>query len=492
MDLTNSLFVEPQNQRLVATPSDFCLHDFGLNNPDLPVEAVRLSRVINKLTDAFQENDTILDGFSFSNFKYNYDSKGVARLTFDLSHGEAVIDNTIVTLPNNINCEIVSPDKAVPISAQEGRMVIYIFFNYSSENNIDRPIRQNHERYLINYYPLEQYTFNPYRISWSLYDPKTKNLVYDPWKYEDHVIILTSHIYYARNKQNPSRYDFWYVENDNSDLVSDFGNQEKIYEGAQEGGYQSHIEIIDGGDINEVTDVVIPPTGINSIYSGEIRYNTNTVSDLIFTNKNDSYVFYNGVCYSEACSDYSIQNNTTVVFQNPRMLETRSVLQIFETLKSPSSGFGYLKGILNTTISSSILDLEKHAININTISPSKNYLVIVNGITQQKNIDYTLATNQVIFRSHVQLTTGESIIIIQIVEGTLPDNQYKLKIMYDDVAINSTKKQNIYGLNSEYSYMVFYNGLLYRANSDYTITTNMIEFRRINMVAGNSLIIIQI
>ena len=29
-------------------------------------------------------------------------------------------------------------------------------------------------------------------------------------------------------------------------------------------------------------------------------------------------------------------------------------------------------------------------------------------------------------------------------------------------------------------------------NSDYTITTNMIEFRRINMVAGNSLIIIQI
>ena len=64
--------------------------------------------------------------------------------------------------------------------------------------------------------------------------------------------------------------------------------------------------------------------------------------------------------------------------------------------------------------------------------------------------------------------------------------------MYNDVAINSTKKQNVYGLNPEYSYMVFYNGLLYRANSDYTITTNMIEFRRINMVAGDSLIIIQI
>ena len=67
-------------------------------------------------------------------------------------------------------------------------MVIYIFFNYSDENNIDRPIRQNHEKYLINYYPLEQYTFNPYKIRWSLYDPKTKRLVYDPWEYEDTVV----------------------------------------------------------------------------------------------------------------------------------------------------------------------------------------------------------------------------------------------------------------------------------------------------------------
>ena len=61
MDLINSLFVEPQNQRIVATPSDFCLHDFGLDNPDLPVEAVRLSRVINKLTDAFQNLVSFLE-----------------------------------------------------------------------------------------------------------------------------------------------------------------------------------------------------------------------------------------------------------------------------------------------------------------------------------------------------------------------------------------------------------------------------------------------
>ena len=492
MDLTNSLFVEPQDQRLVATPSDFCFHDFGLNNPDLPVEAVRLSRVINKLSDAFQENDTVLDGFSFSNFKYLYDSNNIATMTFDLSHGEAVVDNTVVTLPNNINCKITSPDKVVPISAQEGRMVIYIFFNYSDENNIDRPIRQNHERYLINHYPLEQYTFNPYKISWSLYDPKTKRLVYDPWTYNDHIVVLTSHIYYARNKQDPSKYDFWYVENDDSDLVVDFGDQEKTYEGAQEGGYQSHIEIIDGGDINEATDIVIPPTGINSLYNGELRYNTNTISDLVFTNKNDSYVFYNGVCYSEACSDYTVRNNTEVVFRNPKILESKSILQIFETLRSPSSGFGYLNGILNTTISSSILDSENNAINIRGITTTNNYLVIVNGITYQKNIDYTLASNQIIFRSHIQLTTGESIIVIQIIEGTLPDSQYKLKIMYNDVAINSLKKQNIYGLNPEYSHLVFYNGLLYRATTDYTITTNMIEFRKINMVAGNSLIIIQI
>ena len=492
MDLTNSLFVEPQNQRLVATPSDFCLHDFGLDNPDIPVEAVRLSRVINKLTDAFQENDTILDGFAFRNFKYEYDDQDIAKLTFDLTYGEAVADNTVIELPNDVNCKIESPDNAVPISTQDGRMIIYIYFNYSDENNIDRPIRQNHERYLINHYPLEQNTFNPYSIRWSLYDPKTKRLVYDPWDKDDHVIIITSHIYYSRNKQDPKKYDFWYVEYDDSDLVVNFGDEEKIYDGEQEGGFQTHIATIDGGDINEATEIVIPPTGVNSLYNQELRYNTSSIPDLRITNKDDLYVFYNGICYSEVCLDYTIRNNNELYFQNPNILETRNVLQVFENLKSPSSSFGSLRGIYNSVISSINLDSINNSITIANIVPTNEYIVIVNGITYQKNIDYTITTNKITFRSHVRLTTGESIIVIQIIEGTAPDDQYKLKIMYNDVAINSIKKQNIYGLNPEYSHMVFYNGLLYRAVTDYTITTNMIEFRRINMVAGNSLMIIQI
>lgn len=492
MNFFSSIFVIPENQHAVATPSDFCFNEFGLNNPDLPVEAVRLSRVINKLTEAFKDNDSILNGFLLSNFSYKYDQEKKSNLKIDISRGEAIIDNTIIELPYDLNISILSPDKNIPISIPDGRLILYLYFQYSSDNNIDRPIRQNHERYILNKYPLEQVTFNPYTIRWSLYDEKTSKIIFDPWNKDDHVIVLTSQIYYSRDLNDPAIYNFWInqTENNNLKVIFDDGT-EKIYTD-QSGGLKEHITIVDGGDINEETEIIIPPTGIHSIYNKELKYNTTSISDLVFTNENDSYVFYNGVCYSKNCNDYKITNNTQINFINPKILEKNSVLQVFENLATPSINFGYLKNILNTVITPSMIDPFQNALKVNGLSKNKKYIVILNGLTYQDNIDYIINDNLIIFRSHISLVNNESIIIIEIIEGNLSDDEYKLKLIYDDVVINTSKKQNIYGLNPEYSYLVWYNGLLYRSSTDYYISKNIIEFRKLTMISGNSLKIIQI
>ena len=93
MDLS-PIFVIPDKYRTVATPNDFIYNDFGMTNATIPKEAVRLSRVINKLYEAFRDNDSILSGFVISDFTYD---KTKSYSTFTLSNGEAITDNTFIS-----------------------------------------------------------------------------------------------------------------------------------------------------------------------------------------------------------------------------------------------------------------------------------------------------------------------------------------------------------------------------------------------------------
>lgn len=492
MDLLNNLSITPQ-QNIIAIPTDFCYNDFGLNNPNIPAEAIRLSRVINKLTNAFRENDSILSGFSISNFKYKYqivNDEKQSILTFDISSGEAIIDNTFIKLPYKINCIIHNVDKNISLEHPEGRMLVTINFNYSDQNHPDRPIRQDHIHNIINEYPLEQVTFNPYIINYSFYDDLTKKLTFDGWKSTDHVILITSQIYYKRNEDNPSEYIFWFNDaSKNTELsVICTDGVEKLYQ-EQNGGFSTFINVIDGGDLDKSSEVIIPPVGINSIYNIELENQTTELSNINVTSENNLYIFYNGILYSPLTGDYNYLNNT-ITFFNPKFLNKDSVVQVFEIIPQTNLSLGSLNTIYRNVISQQNTDFTENSLNIDNIDQKKSYLIFYNGLLYSKNIDYIIENNKIIFRDHIKLEINKSIVIIEIISGIYDDAF--IKNIYDDLIINTGRKQNIFGLNPEKAYLVWYNGILYRHSSDYVISDNAIEFRRTELKTGNSLKIIQV
>lgn len=492
MNLLNNLSITP-DQHIVAIPTDFCYNDFGMNNPNIPAEAIRLSRVINKLTNAFRENDTILSGFNVSNFKYKYKNIGgqkISEMRFNISEGEAIIDNTFIKLPYKIDCYIQDVDRKIPISQPTGRLLITIQFNFSDKNHPDRPIRQDHIHNIINYYPLEQVSFNPYIINYSLYNDVTKELIVDGWNSTDHVILITAQIYYKRNELNPSEYIFWFNDaskNSEIPIICD-DDVEKIYQ-EQGGGFTTFINIIDGGDLDKASEVIIPPVGIKSIYNMEVESLTNEITDVNVSSENNLYVFYNGILYSQASNDYTYINNT-INFLVPKILSKDSVIQIFETQIQSNPNLGYLKTIYRGIISQSNVDFSKNTILIDSLDPDKKYIIFYNGIAYSDNIDYIIEKNKIIFRNHIQLNINISLNIIEIINGTNDDAF--IKLIYDDIIINTGKRQSVFGLNPEKAYLVWYNGILYRHSSDYIISENNIEFRRTELKSGNSLKIIQV
>lgn len=481
MDLS-PIFVIPDKYRTVATPNDFIYNDFGMTNATIPKEAVRLSRVINKLYEAFRDNDSILSGFVISDFTYD---KTKSYSTFTLSNGEAIIDNTFISLPYPIDVKWSNVTESIPANVNYGKILIYIAFEYSSFNNISRPIPQDHPWSSMPSWPVEQVTFNPAMIKAAYYDPTTKKFIADGWDQTSHIVLISSQFYFER--ESSTVINVWFNDQTkglNTDII--FDGTTVTYDD-QSGGLSASINLIDGGDIDEATEEIIAPSGIVSLYNSDLKYSLTNLTLTNITYPNEIYVFYNGALYSSACNDYNL-GETSITFLNPKILTAKSTLQIIENI--PSNILGYFKKIINTTISNSNTNYSTNAVTVNDISPANKYLVFYNGVNYQHGIDYVLTDNTITFRSAIDLTIDKSFVVVQIIEGT--GDAANVKVCYDDVVINTGRRQVVFGLSANSAYLVFYNGLLYRASTDYIVTDNMIEFKKIQLVVGNSLKIIKV
>lgn len=498
-------------------------------------EATRMSRAINKMVNAFNSNDNfiefesgkklsvhntdlILNGFVISNFKYNVYTK---TLTFILSKGTAIIDSTIIELDHNISCKLENiefPEKDND-SVNKGLIIVYLTFKYSNENHLNRPVPEVRNWEQMPVWPKNQFDFNPAMVRAAFFNPDTgeffkdENGNSDGWEYDDHVCIISSKIHF---EELNDEYDVWINDTSRNGLTTiNFSDGKDLSYQDQAGGFADLILRIDGGIIKDMfTPNILGYRSLLDIAASEEK-NGYEFSIEPVENPDQLLVFYNGILCSNKITgsgnntvpDYTIENNTKIILHNSLIyipatfldgtVDTLSPPKISETLQVieniTENSHGYLKIIYQDFISVDNTNFSTKTVTIIGINPNNNYLIFYNGIKYSLNIDYIISENTIkFFDNSVQLVDG-LLTVVQVVEGnTTAFEKPYVQIIYDNVTGSGSKMQVIPGVLEDRSYLVFYNGLLYRRVTDYSVSTDVIIFNEIYPVAGCPITVIEV
>ena len=298
---------------------------------------------------------------------------------------------------------------------------------------------QNYPHHPTKILPENQFDWNPIAICRAYYDPVEKDVVNSTWDTSEKKILIAGNIWYERKSNGSVR--VW-VDEDDWDPITVRG---EIF--PQQGGGYNDNHLIDGGVVDGVADVDISSKfgGIHILYNSLIKNPLDKIT--LDTNSSDFIVFFNGIMYKKDV-DWSFNtSNHTLTFLNQVLVPDRRLF-IFQNIQNSSSG--YLKQIY-----SNLINGNPSSLTINGLSPSKKYLVFIDGLLRKD----VLISNNVLTAEN--LKNGGWILILEVIEGKNSKNN--VQVIYDGLGQDSSLYKNSL-INSARGFLVFYNGVLYHEN----------------------------
>lgn len=461
-------------QKRATTPDIFITDQYG-KQPALHGDgkltinqAIRLSKIINRLTPAFHDDNSIISGFTIDDVKLDNDD-----LKIKIDFGSGIISQQVFKIPNSFTVTWSNFKNVIPPAMDTGRLFIYFGYKDSITNVKNRPYDQTHPLGVANIYPGDQSTFDPISINGIFYNDLTKTVtgVWDPLEIK---ILITAAITYIRYPDGSVEIN--YDSNYRDDVTVIYNENEEIFK-QQNGGYNSNLEV-DGGAIAENTSKK-HIVGINVLLNELVFSPTQQFYiPKIIKDYKDFLVFNNGIKYSFN-EDWEITNENNLLFKN-NISSPLGYVYAFENIQQS------VVGCLKTLFSSKIL-VPTTTIELETIDVNSYYLIFKNGLLLNPN-EYSVEIGKIIF--HDSLNTDDMLDIIKIIEGV--SGQQNVEIIFNNLVTEQSFSLNAYKLNSLKNFLVFYNGVLYLEDVDYYLSQNTIIFRKIILTPGNYLLIIGI
>lgn len=468
------IFIIPEQERN-TTPDIFLTDQYGKDpapHGDGPLkidQAIRLSKIVNRIVPAFGSNNSIIYGFLLESVYLDGDD-----LYFKISDGTGIIDKTVFILNYSILSCWKNFKNIIPPNLQSGQILLYFGYKDSITNNINRPYPQKQPISVVNNYPEDQFDFDPISINTAFYNSKTKEVVNSEWDLDEQKILITASIFYERNSYGNVK--IWTTENKSDVIVIKDGEQEKFEQ--QAGGF-NFTKLVDGGSLS--TEKITETVGINVLLNEEI-VSKNQTFELPYeiTDTQNLNIFCNGI-------KYRIPDD--VLFENGKYISLKNNLspigkQIYAYQQITNSSFGSLNTIYSEKITQSEI-IETSEIIIDGISVDSDLLIFYNGILLS-NDDVSILENKIIFLNKIKKDTIIEVIKIN-TSRSYPKN---IEVIYDGEMTTNGSSISVFNLNPNRSYLVFYNGIFYNPKTDYTVGQNTILFKDLFLLRNRKIKII--
>lgn len=431
-------------------------------------QAIRLSKIINRLTPAFHDDNSIISGFTIDDVKLVGDD-----LIIKIDFGSGIISQQIFKVPNSFTVTWANFKNVIPPVLETGRLLIYFGYKDSILNNTDRPYMQNHPLGISNIYPGDQSDFDPISVNGIFYNELKKEVI-GIWDPAEIKILITAGITYIRHSDGSVEINF--DPNYRDDIPVIYNGNEEIFK-QQAGGYNSNREV-DGGPIKEDTEKK-SVVGLNILLNEMILSPSQEFNiPKMIKDKTNFLVFNNGIKYFYD-EDWDINVENKLFFKN-NISTPLSQVYAFENINY--SPVGCLKTLFSSKISE-----EMSTIELNTIDANYIHIVFKNGLVLSP-LDFSIESGKLILNETLKI--GDTLDIVKIIEG-ISETQ-TVEIIYNNLIKDQSFSLNAYKLNALKNFLVFYNGILYLEGIDYYLSQNTIIFKKIILTPGNYLLIIGI
>lgn len=453
--------VIPEQNRS-TTPDVFIVDQYGklpALNGDGPLtinEAIRFSKIINGYAPAFTTDDNrIINGFYVINDDVTLNSAG--DLTIKLPPGSGIIHKMIFKFPLFITATWPGFINEIPPRLTEGKILIYLEYQDLVQNYPNRPLPQDYPHKPTVALPEDQSSFNPIKICRAFYDSENQIVVNSEWDEELDKILIVGNLKYRQQSNGSVR-----VWIDERDIAPIYVNG-KRYD--QQGGGLYDLSEVDGGYLGKTPSSVVtpvekdPPVGVHVLVDKIIRHPNDEIH-LGANISSEFLVFFNGVLYLNGIDWDTDFSKESIYFTNSTLTPGKNIY-IFENIKENDAG--YLK-----TFYFSRIEQNLSTVKVNGLNPNKKYLVFVDGFLQS---EYTIKSGAI----DIHMSKGSWILIVEIIPATTTDARY-VDIIYQGPAPNSALFKG-YGITPGRNYLVFYNGVLYLEEVDYTVLINTISMK---------------
>lgn len=434
-------------QKRSTTPDVFISDQYGrLPGPNddgafyLDLET-RLSHVVNGLTPAFKENDSVISGLTIDRRTSKTYVSG-NDLIFKIDEGTGIINNRVFRIPNHIISTWKNFAKDIPSSLLKGKVLIYFAHSEIYVNDPERPYQRSiPPRQSNETLPHDQSTFNPVVVCGAWYDPVTKQVTSNSsWDYFEHKIILSGNLWYEKNPGTGVT-KIWWDDDDISDIEITGPNGTEII---PQQGTNTFLAVVDGGPLEPVAPSSVRSNAVSFFFNETTtKYKESFALPSMVPNINLSYCFYNGILYKPV-RDYNIMASTNeLTFVDSDIVVPKKIIKLFQF--TPSNPNGYLE-----ILSDGIMTSSRTTQNVPGLKTGDKCIVHVNGLLV-KSTEYAITTDTITFTA--TLNVNDWVRVSRIVPGTSSTSY--VEHVYCGLASNGTT-MSIFGLSPTRKYLVFY------------------------------------